>query len=192
MDSNDLEDPTFVESLRRQMLRFAQLQLGDISTAEDAVQEALVGALKNRASFSGRSAFKTWVFAILKNKVTDLLRSQQRWVSESSLEAGDEVGDAADRLFDRSGHWHKTQRPRPWAEPEGAMEDQHFWRAFEACLDHLPARQARVFMLREFMGFSTEEICKTVALSVTNLHVLLHRARLRLRQCLEDNWFYEG
>ncbi|WP_341937426.1 sigma-70 family RNA polymerase sigma factor [Marinimicrobium sp. C2-29] len=182
-------DERYLIELRKQMLRFAQLQLSDPAAAEDAVQEALAGALKNAKSFAGSSAFKTWVFAILKHKITDHFRSQKHLINESSLAYDDDESTEPGDLFNDKGFWRPEERPGVWPDPDAALEDGHFWRVFEACLDHLPAKQARVFMMREFIGLTTDEICETVTLTVSNLHVLLHRARLRLRECLEDNWF---
>lgn len=192
MTKKSFLDEQYLTELRCKMLRFAELQLNDRGAAEDAVQEALAGALKNLDSFSGGSAFRTWVFAILKHKITDHFRRSKRLLNESSLFEGDEEQDRSDGLFDHKGHWCRHERPQAWADPEGALESRHFWRVFEACLEHLPSKQARVFMMREFLGLSSDEICEEVTLSVSNLHVLLHRARLRLRDCLENNWFKGG
>lgn len=187
-------DAAYLGVLRGQMLRFALLQLRDSDLAEDAVQEALMGALRNQRSFAGRSALRTWVFGILKHKITDILRQRARVVTESSLAAdddGDGDGELLTQLFDRGGHWHPDARPKAWRDPDASLEDDRFWRVFEACVEHLPERQARVFMMREFVGLDSGEICKAAGISMTNLHVLLHRARLRLRACLEQHWFAE-
>ncbi len=187
-----LADPEFLVPLRRQMIKFATLQLKDPDLAEDAVQEALAGALKNQRSFGGRSALKTWVFGILKYKIADALRQRSRTVTASSLGDDEDEGETFAALFDARGHWHLDARPTGWHEPEGSLRETQFWRVFEACLEGLPERQARVFMMREFVGLDAEEICNALALSRTNLNVMLHRARLRLRACLETHWFVEG
>lgn len=187
-----LADPAYLEDLRRQMLRFATLQLSDGHQAEDAVQEALIGAMKNARSFGGRAAFKTWVFAILKNKVADTLRQKQRTVNIGSLQREDEDDADLSELFDRKGFWLADERPVGWGNPEATLREGEFWKVFEACLDHLPPKQARVFMMREFIELDADEICKSVELTTTNLHVLLHRARLRLRECIENNWYLKG
>ena len=186
-----LADTAFLQDIRRQMMRFATLQLSDSNQAEDAVQEALIGAMKNADSFGGRAAFKTWMFAILKNKIADVLRYKQRTVNISSF-AHEEDDEDMSELFDRKGHWQKDERPVAWGNPEASMREQEFWRVFEACLEHLPPKQARVFMMREFVELDAGEICATVELSTSNLHVLLHRARLRLRECIENNWYLQG
>lgn len=187
-----LNDPGIISELRRQMLRFATLQLNNSELAEDAVQEALISAMKNADSFAGNAAFKTWVFAILKNKIADTLRQRQRLVEASRLLHADEEDEDLDELFDRKGFWQPDERPQTWGNPEGAVHNQHFWRVFEACLDHLPGQQARLFMMREFVEMETKEICAAVGITVSNLNVSLHRARLRLRECLENKWFVAG
>lgn len=187
-----LNDDAFVFALRGQMLTFATLQLGDVHLAEDAVQEALISAFKHVDSFAGQSAFKTWVFAILKNKIIDQLRKQQHIAPVSSLFSDDDAEQASiDQLFNDKGHWHLSERPVAWTLPDQSAENQAFWRVFEACLTHLPAQQAQVFMLREFIELETDEICSKLALSVSNLHVLIYRARLKLRECLENKWILQ-
>lgn len=190
--SSLLADTEFLENLRRQMLKFATLQLSDAHLAEDAVQEALIGALKNARSFGGRAALKTWVFAILKNKIADALRQKQRLVNASSLMREDEEDENFSSLFDSKGFWQADERPAAWANPEQSLRETQFWRVFEACLENLPGSQARVFMMREFIELDSREICATVGITVSNLNVMLHRARLRLRECLENRWFVAG
>lgn len=190
-DTSLLADTEFLKGLRRQMLKFATLQLSDSNLAEDAVQEALLGALKNANSFGGRAALKTWVFAILKNKIADVLRQKQRLAYVSDLLHDDDEDDLA-VLFNAKGFWQANERPAAWADPELSYRERQFWRVFEACLDHLPGNQARVFMMREFIELDSHEICATVGITTSNLNVMLHRARLRLRECLENHWFIDG
>ncbi len=187
-----LTDGIFLEDIRRQMIKFATLQLSDAHQAEDAVQEALIGALKNAKSFGGRAALKTWIFAILKNKIADTLRQKQRSVNVSSLQRdGDEDEDFAE-LFDSKGFWQPEERPVAWGNPEASLREGQFWVVFEACLEGLPPKQARVFMMREFIELDADEICAEVNLTTSNLHVLLHRSRLRLRECIENKWYLQG
>lgn len=191
-DTAILSDTAFLNDLRRQMVKFATLQLSNPHLAEDAVQEALMGALKNAKSFAGRAALKTWVFAILKNKIADVLRQKQRMVNASSLLRENEEEEDFSELFDRSGHWLKDERPATWGNPDAALQQNQFWKMFEICLERLPGSQARVFMMREFVELDAPEICAAVGISTSNLNVMLHRSRLRLRECLEINWFVKG
>lgn len=189
---DSLADNDFLLDLRRQMIAFATLQLGDGPLAEDAVQEALVGALKNVASFGGRAALKTWVFAILKNKIADVLRQRRRLVEASRLLREEEEDEDFSALFNDKGFWNMEDRPIRWEDPEACFQTQQFWKVFEVCLERLPPKQARVFMMREFVELESSEICEVVGITVSNLFVMLHRSRLRLRECLENTWFTEG
>lgn len=191
-DAAILSDTAFLNDLRRQMIKFATLQLSNSHAAEDAVQEALMGALKNAKSFAGRAALKTWVFAILRNKIADTLRQKMRTVNASSLLREDEDGEDFSELFDHRGHWQADERPATWGNPQNALHQHQFWKVFEVCLEGLPGNQARVFMMKEFVELETHEICTTVGITTTNLNVMLHRSRLRLRECLENNWFLKG
>ena len=174
---------------RSDLIRFATLQLRDHAMAEDVVQETLIAVLQGQAEFANRSSVRTWVFSILKRKIIDALRVRQREVPISQLGSSDEENDGFDDLFDRRGHWATEHRPHRWADPDDSLEQQQFWRVFELCLDHLPERTSRVFMMREFLELETPEICQELAISTSNCWVILHRARMDLRLCLEETWF---
>ena len=188
-----LIDEAFLDDIRRDMIKFAHLQLRDAAQAEDAVQEALLAAVSNAKAFSGRSAMKTWVFAILKNKIVDLIRRQARTTNLSALSADEESMDEAyESLFKANDHWSPETRPRGWGNPEEALREKRFWDVFDACLKHLPENTARVFMMREFLEFETNEVCQELSITTSNCNVILHRARNGLRRCLEKNWFSAG
>ncbi len=128
--TKSLFDDEFLEQIRRQMLKFATLQLSDSHLAEDVVQEALVGALKNAHSFGGRSALKSWVFAILKNKIADALRHKHRVIDASSLlREEDEEQDFAD-LFNERGFWPRGEHPAAWSNPDESLREGQFWALF--------------------------------------------------------------
>ncbi|PKO90751.1 MAG: RNA polymerase subunit sigma [Betaproteobacteria bacterium HGW-Betaproteobacteria-10] len=190
---NLLIDDGYLEEIRRDMIKFAHLQLRDEAQAEDVVQEALVAALVNTKAFAGRAAVKTWIFAILKNKIVDLIRQQARTTNVSALSVEEESMDQAfESLFKTNAHWSPGARPSNWGNPEESLREQRFWEVFEACLKHLPENTARVFMMREFLEFETTEVCRELSLTTSNCNVILHRARNGLRRCLESNWFSAG
>lgn len=196
ISSDGISDAVIIH-LHSQMLRFASLQLRDVHMAEDAVQETMIAALQARHRFQGLSSLRTWVFAILKNKIANQLRQSPPWIRLSELQdqSDEDQGDdqtLLELLFNHNYHWQPIQRPSRWHCPEAQLEDNHFWRVFEACLDNLPKAQGQVFMMREFVGLETAEICEVTGLTPANLNVMLHRARLRLRHCLESNWFEQG
>lgn len=179
--------------IRRDMIKFAQLQLRDAALAEDVVQEALAAALSSAKEFAGRSAMKTWIFAILKNKIVDQIRQQSRTTNISAL-SGDEatLDEAFDALFKANAHWTPDNRPANWGNPEETLRQQRFFEVFDACLKHLPENTARVFMMREFLEFETAEVCEQLSITTSNCNVILHRARNGLRRCLENGWFSVG
>ena len=184
-----------MNELRQQMIKFATLQLSDQHLAEDAVQDALIGALKNQQTFTRQSALKTWVFAILKHKIIDLIRSNSRLVSSSSLQINDDedhIVEAWDQPFNSRGHWHLAEQPTPWQQPADSLAKDQFWLIFEACLNALPAQYSKAYMMREFIGLTTQEICLETNTSENSLNVLLYRARMKLRHCLQENWFDKG
>jgi RNA polymerase sigma-70 factor (ECF subfamily) len=175
-----------LEAMRPQLVRFAQLQLRNEALAEDAVQDALMALLEKPDSFRGQSSLRTYVTGILKFKIIDSLRlsSRERQVDIIDDESDD---DALDALFVADGH--TREMPRQWGDPDATLEQKDFFRVLEVCLDKLPAQAARVFMMREWLELETDEICKELAISASNLWVILYRARLRLRECLDLNWF---
>lgn len=185
--------PEFLAEIRRDMIRFAALQLRDDALAEDVVQDALMGAMANAQGFAGKSALKTWVFSILRHKIVDQIRQKSRTTNISALSPEEESLDQAfESLFKHNAHWTPQARPTHWGDPEESLRQQRFWDVFDACLKHLPENTARVFMMREFLEFETPEVCAELNISTSNCNVILHRARNGLRRCLEGHWFAPG
>lgn len=175
-----------IEQHRDYLLRYATMQLRDVGAAEDAVQDTLIAALEGISRFEGHSSVKTWLTGILKHKIIDHHRRQSREEALSN-DADTSEAEAIDALFKRDGHW--SQRPSVWEDPDRALENKRFLLALEKCTQGLPKKTARVFMMREVMDVSTEDICKELNITSTNCWVMLHRARLALRECLEMTWF---
>src|SRR3954464_15216037 len=167
-----------LEDERGYLLRYARLQLREREAAEDAVQETLLAALAGEASFAERSNLRTWLTGILKHKIVDAIRRSAREAPLPSAEGAEEF----DALFDERGHWHEF--PAAWTDPDASLSQREFFAKLEECLDRLPAKTARVFMLREHLGFETDEICKELGVTPTHCWVLLYRARMALRECL--------
>jgi RNA polymerase sigma-70 factor (ECF subfamily) len=174
---------------RGYLLRVARLQLRDEALAEDVVQETLLAALSG-GGFSGRSSLRTWLTGILKHKIVDAIRRKQREPTAASafgdIESEMDVEDL-DAKFTERGSWNA--QPADWGDPEAALNQRRFLDMMEVCLEKLPPNTARVFMMREVMELETDEICKELAINANNLWVILYRARMALRQCLEQNWF---
>lgn len=166
---------------------FALARTRDPHQAEEVVQETLLAALESHQRFSGASSVRTWLIGILKHKLMDHFRRDAR---ETTL---DDPGDAedfdeatVDDMFVPNGHWR--ERMSDWGNPEELLERSQFMAILQRCLDSLPPRLARLFVLREVMEEDTENICQELAITPTNLWTMLHRGRLSLRQCLDRNW----
>jgi RNA polymerase sigma-70 factor (TIGR02943 family) len=175
-----------IVDLQAYLLKFARLQLRNDAWAEDAVSETVLAALAKPQSFGNRSQLKTWLVGILKHKVIDTLRHHGREVSGLGSTEDDQADPLDYLAFKADGHFAQT--PADWGNPEQDLSSRQFFEILEACVNKLPHNQGRLFLMREWLELSSEEICKALQLTPTNLYVLLHRARLRLRECLELNW----
>jgi len=174
-----------LEALRPQLMRYARSQMRNEAWAEDAVSETLLAALQKPQAYAGGAQLKTWLVGILKHKLIDQLRRQCR---EATVLDRDDSEDLDEQLFDASGHWATT--PADWShDPQAALGQRQFLAVLDACVERLPPVQGRVFMMREWLELDTDEVCQELSITSTNLWVLLHRARLRLRDCLQLNWF---
>jgi RNA polymerase sigma-70 factor (ECF subfamily) len=181
------ELPDHREALRR----FALLQVRDAAAAEDLVQATFLAAVQSIDGYRGDASLRTWLIGILKRKIIDHLRDKARDaipMADTAAAAGAEPDDEyLDRLFRANGHW--AAPPSSWADPDRTLEQDGFWLVFEACVQTVPGVAGRVFLLRELAGLEPDEICKDLALSKSNYWVLMHRARMRLRDCLDKRWF---
>ncbi len=168
------------------LYRYALVRVRTAEVAQDLVQEAFLAALKAHQNFAGRSSERTWLFGILKNKIVDYYRKLGRETSFTDMEfLSDEFSE---KFVD--GGWIHSDAPKEWKpDPDVVVHRSDFWMTMNSCLGKIPDRVAKVFMLREMDELSTKEICKSLSITDSNLWVMLHRARMALRECLEKNWF---
>ena len=166
------------------LYRYAMSRLHHEEQASDMVQETLLAAWKGWEKFAGKSSVRTWLVGILKHKIIDHIRKEIR--SRKLSEAVE--SDPTSSLFNADGSW--VEAPRNWKEnPQELCENGQFQQVLQGCIGKLPEKQQIVFQMREMTGEDTETICKEAEITPTHLHVLIHRARLALRTCLEHNWF---
>ena len=177
---------TWLDNYGDYLYRYALLRLSEPAVAEDIVQETLLGAIKARESFAGKSSERTWLLGIMKNKIVDYIRKRRR---ERPVDQDlTKIPDSADDLFDAHGQWNTDISS--WSHPDKSLEQEQFWPILRDCIAGLPEQLAQAFVLREIDGMTSEEICQALDISSTNnLWVMLSRARLRLRNCLDANWF---
>jgi len=187
-----LSDPeTWVGLYGDYLFKFAMMRLRDATKAEDAVQETFLAALKSGKSFAGQSSEKSWLVGILKNKIYDHFRKSARETSFTDLQFyADEENEPFGAGALREGSWIHQEAPSEWQTAPGAgLDSEEFWKTFRSCSEKLPPNINTVFALREIDGLKGVEICSLLNISESNLWVMLHRARMALRRCLEINWF---
>lgn len=190
---NDLTDvdgeapESWLDKHGNALYRFALIRLRDSHKAEEVVQDTFVAALQAHARFNGGASVRTWLIGILKHKIMDQFRHEARQApleSPDRLPAENEMF-SDDDFFDANGSWRENLSD--WGNPEDSLERSQMMGVLQRCLDALPERLARLFMLREVMEESTETICKEMAITPTNVWTMLYRARMGLRQCLDQN-----
>ena len=185
-----LDPERWVEQYGDVLLGFAAARVRDRAIAQDLVQETFLAAIKAREGFAGRSTERSWLFGILRNKLTDYYRLQSREVAVADFESPlpEEQGAFGRRGLGKDG-WVMKLAPKAWETPEGTLVSKEFQEVFKGCLSGLPDKIARAYLMREIDGVSSVEICKDLNVSPNNLWVMLHRARMGLRRCLEVHWF---
>ncbi len=180
----DLNPENWLDQHGDFLFNYALTRLRDREAAEEVVQDTFVAGIKGLEQYSGRGVERAWLLGILKRKIVDLIRKRVRARTSGIPDSQDDI---TEMLFDQSGKWKSD--PRIFGEsPEANLNTQDFWRELTDCIDGLPDKQADVFTLRELEEKTSEEICKELGLTTTNLWVLLHRARLRLANCLKLKW----
>ena len=179
-------EPDELEAQRSSLFKYAMLQLRNDAQAEDVVQETLLAAMQGADRYAGHASVRTWLTGILKHKIIDQIRKATR-ERPAVVESDVGVHDDFDMLFDEDGRHAET--PSDWGDPEAALSQSRFFAVLESCMNELPQNTARVFAMREIMGFETGEICRELNISETNCRVLLYRARTALRLGLDQRWF---
>ena len=182
-------DAAQLERHRTVLTRYAMRAVSDADLAQDLVQDTFVAALSS-GGFRGESSLRTWLTGILKHKIVDAIRRKVKAPVPLSVLDDEGTIDDFDGLFRSDGRWDAP--PADWGDPEAALNQRQFFDVMEFCLEKLPPQTGRVFMMREVMELETDEICKELAITANNLWVILYRARMALRVCLEQHWFAGG
>ena len=181
-------DPaTWVDEHGDVLYRYALARVRKPDVAQDLVQETFLAAVRGHEKFAGQSSVRSWLCGILKHKLCDYYRKLGRETSFTDLEFLD---DECAEKFVPEGYWVHMNGPKEWKpEADEVMHRDEFWQTMRDCLANLPERVATVFMMREMDEIESKEICATLSISDSNLWVMLHRARMALRECLAVNWF---
>lgn len=192
MATPELKPELWIDRYSDALYGYAVARVSKTEVAEDLVQETFLSALKARDSFLGNASEKTWLIAILKRKIIDYYRKKSTQ-SELSILDKDQKDGFMNHFFDADGssegHWTGNAAPTGWRKDlETTVEAEEFNNTLKGCLDKLPEKAAAVFVLKNMEDMDTEEICKELSITPSNYWVLMHRAKLQLRECIQKNW----
>jgi len=186
MDAVSLNPERWVKNYGNYLYNFAIVRVYDSELAEDLVQETFYSAVRAKDSFLGKSSEKTWLTSILKRKIIDNFRKNARNKEDKILDKDDYF--QTEGIL--KGHWEDNHLPNDWEIKDGQeLENTEFQKILRGCLSKLPKKMAVTFSLKEIDDYSTEEICKELDITPSNLWVMMHRAKLQLRDCIEKAWF---
>lgn len=173
----------WVNEFTSELYKWAYYKTSSIETAEDLVQETFLAAAEKINSFKGDSSPKTWLFAILNHKIIDYYRKIAK--KTVSIET-----NTISAFFDTDGSWQREKEPKDWEENEiHLLDDTDFQKVLQKCLDALPEQWNLCVKLKYLAEKSGEEICQELNISPTNYWQIVHRAKLQLRNCVENKWF---
>lgn len=171
-----------------ELFRFARRRVASLAAAEELVQETFVSALSTLASFRQESSERTWLFVIMRRRLVDYYRQQARSPLVPLPGAADEKENGTYFETGTRVNWRKGEEPREWAAADAQLEQRELAEQLLCCQDQLPAQHQAVFSLRFVEEVSSEEICQQLAITPANYWVIIHRAKLQLRKCLEKHW----
>ncbi|MEP7318128.1 MAG: sigma-70 family RNA polymerase sigma factor [Panacibacter sp.] len=182
---SQLNATKWVSDYSDMLYRFALPRVNDAEIAKDLVQDTFLAAWRNYENFKGEISEKNWLYAILKNKIIDHFRKASTRLTDSLPGMADE-----ENYFDEVQHWTQTTAPNEWnTDSNSPIEKKEFYEILRKCKARLKDIQNTVFTLKYLEGLDSEEICKELNITASNYWVLIHRAKLQLRACLEKNWF---
>jgi len=189
--SHKLDPGRWVDQYADYLFNYAVVRLSDPEKAADVVQETFLSALKGQHTFRGNSTEKTWLTSILKRKIIDIYRknSSNRESNLQDITDSFEDNDYFDYYGIKKGHWKEEKMPHSNSlMPEGEVENNELREILEKCIAALPENLAAVFVMKMIDDATSEEICKELDITPSNVWVMMHRARLKLRGCIESNW----
>jgi len=183
-----LLDPRhWVEAHADYLYGYALPRLNDEEQAKDLVQETFLAALERKEKFEGKSSERTWLTAILKNKIIDVYRKRSSGLKMAAVKEAEE--ELQDFFNADDGHWNKAHTPQPFGiENQDPLQDKEFNGIFQKCMQKLPALWMAVFTMKHIDDAATDIICSELKISQANFWVIIHRAKLNLRACLQRNW----
>jgi len=188
---NILNPNNWVSAYSNELYGYAMNKTGKPELAEDLVQETFFAALKSKDNFNGLCSERTWLFTILKFKIADYYRKASTKFEISATRFGDKESDSyLDNYFDKHGEWKENASPTDWGiDYSLTIENKELGLVLNKCIDKLPNKQKELILLKLVEEEKTEKVCKELNITTTNFWIIIHRAKLQLRACIEINWF---
>ncbi|WP_299015077.1 sigma-70 family RNA polymerase sigma factor [uncultured Polaribacter sp.] len=183
-EKHTLDTSKWIDNYADYLFNYSISRVNNSDLAKDLVQETFFAGLKSAKNFKGKASERTWLVSILKRKIIDHYRK-----------INSKKGQAEVRMNfyndgENEGNWIEERVPQSWDNAsEKKIETEELRSQIDICIDNLPEKYAMVFRMKTIQEFETEEICKELDISASNLWVMIHRARTQLRKCMEDNWF---
>lgn len=175
----------WVKNYAEYLYSYVSTRIDDNELARDLVQETFLAALEGWEKFDRRSSEKTWLTAILKNKLYDVYRKKSKNAEKQTLIIND---SHSDEFFEESGHWKEARYPEPFGIEDAELENKEFDGILKSCLKKLPPLWQAVFTMKHVDEETSETICAQLEITSSNFWVISHRAKVSLRDCLQRNW----
>ncbi|MCC8424443.1 sigma-70 family RNA polymerase sigma factor [Mucilaginibacter sp. UR6-11] len=185
--SSLLNPHKWVDNYADYLYAYALARLNDEEQARDLVQEVFLAALERADMFEGKSTERTWLTAILKNKIIDTYRRRSSGLNNVTIRAAEQ--EQEDFFYPADGHWREEHRPKEFGiEDHDPLHNKEFNLVLQQCLKKLPALWLAVFTMKHMEDESTENICTELKVTSANFWVIIHRTKLNLRACLQKTW----
>ncbi len=184
---HQLDPKNWVKAYADYLYMYAITRVNDEAQAQDLVQETFLAGLKAMPRFAGKSSERTWLTAILKNKIIDVYRKRSSGLK--TLEFTNADGEVEDFFNEHDGHWKEQYAPQPFGlDNYDPLEGKELNSILKKCMEKLPALWQSVFSMKHLDDEPTETVCTELKISPANYWVIIHRAKLNLRACLQKNW----
>ena len=184
MAQNELNPNQWINAYADALYSYTLVRVNDSGLAEDIVQETFLSAWKARATYKGEASEKSWLFTICKNKIIDHYRKKARDIIQPMSDTS-----PSDGFFDDAEHWTQEDKPADWSMNfTEKIDNKEFYKVLTGCKKKLQQIQQTVFSMKYMEDMDSAEICKALGITASNYWVLIHRAKLQLRTCLEKNW----
>ena len=180
----NLSPDSWIDNYADYLYNYTIVRVNDSDIAKDLVQETFFAGLKSAKNFEGKSTERTWLISILKRKIIDHYRK----INSNKGQA--EVRMSFYDTGENEGNWIEDRVPQSWkSATEKNIENRELQAQIDECIDRLPEKYALVFRMKTILEYETDDICKELDITASNLWVIIHRARTQLRTCMEKNWF---